>query len=192
MELVAGDAQTLAAAGLAATALSGLLWYIAKRRRARPEARLKSAAREMLTAILVPDGDDGQVHIDYALLTHEAIVLAEVRQVEGHVFGSNAMQDWTVISPRRRFTFSNPQPGMYDRVAAVQRLLPQAAVRGVVLFADGADFSKGLPSHVMLVDDFVAELEQGRQTEPPVALRDSWSQLRQEAVSAQVNQLLRS
>ena len=34
------------------------------------------------------------------------------------------MQDWTVISDRQRYTFSNPQPGLYDRMAAVKRLLP--------------------------------------------------------------------
>jgi hypothetical protein len=67
------------------------------------------------------------------------------------------MQDWTVISKDRRFTFSNPQPALYDRIAAVRQIVRDVPVAGRILFLDGADFTKGVPGLVCGLDQLLAE-----------------------------------
>jgi len=67
------------------------------------------------------------------------------------------MQDWTVISDNRRYTFPNPQPALYDRIAAVRQIVRQVPVAGRVLFLDGAEFTKGVPELVCTLDELMAE-----------------------------------
>ena len=97
---------------------------------------------------LIPDGNGGHIHLQYALLTRRGILILDIKDVEGHVFGSEGMQDWTVLANDRRYTFANPQPGLWDRLAAVKRLTPEVPVTGYVAFGAKARFSKGQPRSV--------------------------------------------
>jgi hypothetical protein len=103
------------------------------------------------------------------LLTSQGLLILHIKDVQGVVFGSDKMQDWTVISKDRRFTFSNPhskdrrftfsnpQPALYDRIAAVRQIVRQVPVEGRVLFLDGAEFTKGVPSMVCTLDELLEE-----------------------------------
>jgi hypothetical protein len=65
------------------------------------------------------------------------------------------MTEWTILSRRRRFTIPNPQSTLYDRVAALRQLVRDVPVAGHVLFAGGADFSKGRPRDVLSATELV-------------------------------------
>ena len=177
-----------AAAGLLILVLAIGWWR--RRRRAHPLRRLRAVALELLQDIVIPDGDGGQLHIECALLTPAGVLLIDLRDVEGHVFGSTAMQDWTVLADRRRFTFANPQHAMLDRVAAVKRLLPDNEIRGLVVFTPRERFTKGLPEHVAELDTRSAELRRDASAPEAVGLREAWDRLRSEAVTAQVGRLI--
>lgn len=178
------------AIALACLLLLGL-WLRQRRRQRSPRLRLQAAALDLLHDIVVPDGEGGQLHIGFALLTPAGIMLVDLRDVEGHVFGSNAMQDWTVLADRHRFTFANPQHAMLDRVAAVRRLAPDIHVTGLVAFTSRAKFTKGLPDHVAELDTLVEELRRQAGEQELPGLRDAWDRLRSEAVAAQVGRLIR-
>ena len=111
-----------------------------------------------IKALVIPNADEGEIQVDHLLLTTQGLLLLEIKDVQGSVFGSDKMQDWTVIAEDRRYTFPNPQPALYDRIAAVRQIVRQVPVAGRVLFLDGAEFSKGIPSLVcdleQLVDEF--------------------------------------
>ena len=113
----------------------------------------------MLANFVIPDGNGEEIQVQYALLTGRGILILDIKDVEGHVFGSEAMQDWTVIADDRRFTFANPQPGLWDRVAAVKRLTPEVPVIGFVGFTGRARFTKGQPRSVTLLEPLLQELE---------------------------------
>ena len=190
------DEQLLYLAIAAGVLLAALVlsWWLRRRRRLRePDARLRMVADDLLANFLLPDGDDGEIHIELAVLTPDGVLVVDVKRVKGHVFGSDAMQDWTVIGERRRFTFANPQPALLDRIAAVSRLLPQVPVDGFVVFTAGADFSKGLPAQTLLLDDLIARLAERRRDngQVPEDYRSGWEQLRHEAVAAQLGQLMK-
>ena len=116
------------------------------------ENALSEISFERIEHLVIPNADEGEIQIDQLLLTSKGLLILEVKDVQGTVFGSDKMQDWTVISKDRLFTFSNPQPALYDRIAAVRQIVRQVPVAGRVLFLDGADFTKGVPSMVCGLD----------------------------------------
>ena len=161
--------------------------WVALRLRARGsiDRKLRKAANGILINFLVPDGIGGEIHVQYALLTSRGVIIMDIRDVRGHVFGSDAMEEWTVLADRRRFTFSNPQHALFDRMAAVKRLLPDVPVEGFVVFTNRAEFSKGQPTHVRVLDGLLEELQTEKKELPADALdeyRPQWDQLCQEAV----------
>jgi len=172
--------------------LIAVIW----RRRTRRSLpyRIGQASVDALSNILIPNGEGGEIHIENALLTRRGVVVFDIKNVDGNVFGSDAMQDWTVISDQRRFTFSNPQPPLYDRLAALSRLMPDVPVTGYVAFTANAEFTKGCPSNVILLDDLLDELKlENRAADAPGIdeFLPQWDRLRDEAVDTQVDHLLK-
>jgi hypothetical protein len=153
--IVAGVAVALVAAG-------GYVALGAYQRRARRKqllARLDRIAYESAHQVLVPDGMGGYIHIDHLLLTPRGLLVLDTRRVPGLIFGGDQMSDWTVIG-RRRFTFDNPQPALYDRLAAVKALAGDFPVEGRLLFSNIGKFTKGMPKYVMMLDGIEVEFPQ--------------------------------
>ena len=177
----------------------GLLWWLPHRRRSTPrrlmERALKMVSVEMLEDVLVPDGLGGHIHLDRLLLTAHGLLVIDTKDVPGAVFASDAMDDWTVIGQERRFTFSNPQGPLFDRVAAVRQLARDIPVEGHVLFTDRADFSRGRPKMVLQPTDLVqryrkpGKADSGRLLD---AFYPYWERVRRETVSARVGALMES
>jgi hypothetical protein len=177
-DLISPDNLKLTLMGGAALVICLLVAGAALLLRARRniDRRLRKAANDILVNFLIPDGIDREIHVQYALLTARGVVVIDVRDVNGHVFGSDAMEEWTVLSDRRRFTFSNPQHALFDRMAAVKRLLPDVPVEGFVVFTNRAQFSKGQPTHVRIFDQFVEELQNEKNEMPSGVLDDYQAQ----------------
>jgi hypothetical protein len=169
---------------------------ILRRRAGRnAELRLRAVAADFLSEFIIPDGDDGEIYIEYALLTHRGIIIIDVKDVDGNVFGSDLMQDWTVISEKRRFTFSNPQYALYDRLSAIKRFVPEVPVSGFVAFTNRSQFNKGQPTDVILLDTLIDELQQENKTDDSdklTAWMPQWDLLRELVVVAQVDHLMKT
>ena len=153
--IAAGVAIALVGAG-------GYVAFGAYQRRARRKqllARLDRIAYESAHQVLVPDGMGGYIHIDHLLLTPRGLLVLDTRRVPGLIFGGDQMSDWTVIG-RRRFTFDNPQPALYDRLAAVKALAGDFPVEGRLLFSNIGKFTKGMPKYVMMLDGIEVEFPQ--------------------------------
>ncbi len=194
-ELLLHNEWILPAAGVVLLlALAGLVVY-RRRKAANPERRLRAAAADYLAGFIIPNGDEGEIHVEYALLTNRGIVIVDLKDVEGNVFGSNSMQDWTVISDKRRFTFSNPQYALYDRLAAVKRITPDIPVTGFVAFSNRGHFNKGRPSNVILLETLIDELQQEMKSnggDMLPAWLPQWDLLRETVVTAQVDHLMKN
>jgi len=146
--------------GLLAVLLLLIIWLLYRYIRGgggKLQRVLDEIAFERLEKLIIPSADEGEIQVDHLLLTSQGLLILEIKEVEGIVFGSDKMQDWTVISDDRRYTFSNPQPALYDRIAAVRQIVRQVPVAGRVLFLDGAEFTKGVPGLVCSLDELAAE-----------------------------------
>jgi hypothetical protein len=136
------------------------IWLVVRRRQGRSRSLtsvLNDIAFERIQGLVIPKADEGEIQIDYLMLTAQGLLIVDIKDVQGAVFGSDKMQDWTVISNDKRFTFSNPQPALYDRIAAVRQIVRQVPVAGRVVFLDGAEFKKGVPDLVCNLDELLAE-----------------------------------
>jgi len=181
---------SLIAAGLAFVLLLG--WLILRRKSAEPQARFKKVSKAYMADFLIQDGEGGEIHVEHALLCPRGIVIVNIKDIDGNIFGSDGMDDWTVITGKSRFTFPNPQPGLYDRMAAVGHLLPDIPVEGWVAFTERGQFSKGLPKHVANLETLLKELtDEAKSAEKALdAYWPAWEKLREQAVVAQVAKLI--
>src|SRR5580692_263182 len=135
----------------------GLRAYQRRARRRALLARLERVAFESVHQVLVPDGMGGFIHIDHLLLTPRGVLVLDTRRIAGLIFGGDQMSDWTVMGRGRRFTFDNPQPALYDRIAAVKALVGEFPVEGRLLFSNLGKFTKGKPKYVMMLDGIEVE-----------------------------------
>src|SRR5271165_6092930 len=155
------DPQWIGMGVLLLLLLAGGYWGVrAYQRRARRKAllaRLHRVAYEAAHQVLVPDGMGGYIHVDHLLLTPRGVLVLDTRRVAGLIFGGDQMSDWTVMGRSRRFTFDNPQPALYDRIAAVKALVEDFPVEGRVLFSNLGKFTKGMPKYVLMLEGIEVE-----------------------------------
>lgn len=156
-------------------------WRVRRERRARA-ALIAGVSLDHVRDVLVPDGNGGTLHLDYLLFTPRGLVVLETRDVLGNVFGSDAMTEWTVMDGTRRYTFSNPQAALYDRIAAVKAVAGDLPVEGRVVFTRRAAFLKGLPRLTLREDSLGVELLMGEREHAERAAepwQDAWRKLRE-------------
>lgn len=137
---------------LAALAFFALRVYQRRARRKSLLARLERVAWGAAHQVLVPDGMGGFIHIDHILLTPRGVLVLDTRRVAGLIFGGDQMSDWTVMGRGHRYTFDNPQPALYDRIAAVKAIVGEVPVEGRLLFSNVGKFTKGIPKWVVMLD----------------------------------------
>ena len=166
--------------------LAWLLYKLVSGRRADFEHALSAISFDRVEGLVIPSADDGEILVDYLLLTSQGLLIIEVKDVQGAVFGGDKLQDWTVINDERRYTFSNPQPALYDRIAAVRQIVREVPVAGRILFLDGAQFTKGTPALVsdltQLVSEF-AEPDKKASRFKIEAFMPHWELIRKQALS---------
>jgi hypothetical protein len=137
-----------------------------------------SVSTEYLQNVLVPDGMGAGMHVDYLLLTSRGVVVIDLRDVSGNIFGGDQMTQWTVMNGASRTTFQNPQHALYDRVAAVRALAGELPVEGRVLFTRRAKFPKGLPRWTLMVDSLRSEFPRVESDVLVDRYKQDWAALR--------------
>ena len=174
-----------AAGGIVLAGLAVWTFILLRAYRARRaiDVAIASIAYEMLRNVLIPNGNGGQIHVNYLLLTQRGLLVADLLDLPGAIFGGDQMIEWTVIGKKRRYTFNNPQHALYDRMAAVRLLTGEVPVEGRVLFSQRSDFPKGKPRNVVRIDDLTDDF-------PPVdkargnitaAFGDVWANVKKNA-----------
>jgi hypothetical protein len=169
-------------------------WYLYRRNQggSRLKRVLGEISHDRIDGLLIPNGDDGEIQIDHLLLTSQGLLIVDIKDAAGTVFGSDKMQEWTVISEERRYTFSNPQAALYDRIAAVRHIVRQVPVAGRILFLDGAEFTKGVPNLVSDLDQLLDEFGEADKSAAKFkieAFKPHWDLIRKAALGTQVDQM---
>ena len=187
--LAADSLDTYLPALLLVVLLLALLAVFQRRyKKARRLTKVFAAiAFDRIDALVIPSADEGEIQIDHLLLTSAGLLIVDIKDVSGAVFGSDKMQDWTVISDAHRFTFSNPQHALYDRIAAVRAIVRHVPVTGRILFLDEAEFKKGIPSLVSTLDRLIKEFadkERAVAKAKVEAFKPHWDLIRGKAVTA--------
>ncbi len=154
-------------------------WYRVHSARKVLRAAVTAAGADNLVDMLVPDGMGGGFHVDFLLLTGRGILVVDLRDVQGVIFGGDQMADWTVMDGPRRFTFTNPQSSLYDRIAAVKAVAGEVPVEGRIVFTRRGRFPKGLPKWTLMVDSLRAEFPSADYDSGAMSrYGDAWSKLK--------------
>ena len=150
-------ALALVVAVVAVAATFAVRAYLRRARRRALVARMEKISLGAVHQVEVPDGMGGFFHLDHLLWTPQGILVLDTRRVPGLIFGGDQMSEWTVMARNRRYTFENPQPALYDRVAAVKALAGEIPVEGRLLFSNVGQFTKGRPKWVLMLDALEVE-----------------------------------
>jgi hypothetical protein len=156
-------------------------WYRHYRARRALHAAVTAGCADHVRDSLVPDGMGGSFHVDFLLLTLRGVVVIDLRDVKGNIFGGDQMAEWTVMDGARRFTFTNPQSALYDRIAAVKAVAGEVPVEGRIVFTRRGRFPKGLPKWTLMLDALRAEFPAADFESPADTMarfRDGWQSLR--------------
>lgn len=183
----AGLVITIAVTAIALLVTVVIIWRSKTRTRRSIRKTLRAIGHEVLEDVLIADGMGGQIHLDYLVLTAGSVLVLEIKDVYGKIFGSDQMERWTVIDGNRRFTFQNPQAVLYDRVAAVKQVIPDVSVTGRIAFTSNGEFTKGLPKFASTLAQLRSEFgmppaeEASRRLE---AFRPFWEKVKQSLMSS--------
>lgn len=158
----------------------GMLGLGLRYRRTRQKRRLRRAVRALgpnvMADVLVPDSVEGQVHIDFLVLNANGILVIDVKDYRGMLFGGQNTDIWTQVVDGRSYKFENPLYRNRAREAAVRALVPGAHVQGVVVFTDAGRFPRQRPAGVYMLAGLVEELA---AAPVPPKLQASWAHLEQ-------------
>jgi hypothetical protein len=168
---------------LTAAIVAGVRAYLSRRIIRRNQQRIEAIAYEVLRNVLIPNGSGGQLHLNYLLLTERGLLVIDMFDIPGAVFGGDQMFQWTAIGRKLRFTFSNPQPILYDRIAAVKLLSGDVPVEGRLVFTQRGDFPKGKPKYVVRIDQLSTAFPvvDRSRSNAAAAFADVWNNIKKQA-----------
>ncbi len=161
--------------------LIGGFWFfwVTRTTRGRIRRMLRQLGGVYLKDVLVPDGLGGEIQIDYLLRLPDRILVIDLKEMQGVLFGAEKIDEWTQIVERRSYRFPNPLHGNRMRCQAVAELVKPAEVIGRVVFTDASEFPRGRPEGVSTLASLTADLD-AMVSEPVVpAIATSWSELTQ-------------
>lgn len=172
-----------AVAAIVALAVWLVQIYMRYRARRRIDGIITSVAYDVLKDVLVPNGMGGQIHVHYLLLTERGLLVLDVLDIPGAIFGGDQMIEWTSIGRKRRYTFANPQHVLYDRMAAVKMLAGDVPVDGRLAFTLKSEFPKGRPRYVLRIDELAEDYPPVDKNRANVvaAFADVWQNVRRHA-----------
>ena len=126
-------------------------------RRRWSELRLRRAIKQLGKTVLhdisVPDGMDGNIHVEYLVLTPASILMLSVNRFKGVIFAGDNIDLWTQVLDNRSFKFDNPLIMLEEGVASMRTLVPGIEIKGYMVFTDDSEFPKGKPERVLLLSD---------------------------------------
>lgn len=146
--------------------------------------RLHRLALDTCHDFVLPDGVDGYVHIDYALLRPEGIHVVDLLEGTGRLIAGDRLPEWSLTGKRRRFTFPNPLRLLERKLTAVRLLAGGAPVAGHVVLANGLVIPRAQPEQVVSMEAFVKRLPHpASDAAVAPATAEAWSRIKTAAAN---------
>jgi hypothetical protein len=140
---------------------------------------LKKKGEGILVDIEIPDGIGNMVHLDCLLLTRAGMLVVDVKDYAGMIFGAESIDIWTQVLGSKSYKFDNPLFQNQERVMAVKSLAFGAPVSGRVIFTGAGEFPKGKPEGVSIpstLDDDLGYINE--YNELSSSMLDGWEQIK--------------
>ncbi len=159
-----------------------VVWFVRYYRRNQHQRQINKLVNDLshkaLRNILLPDTVDGQIWIDYLLLTDGGLIVLDIRDYVGNLFGGDNINEWTQMIGVRSHKFANPLLGLPARINAVQEIVSDVPVIGHIIFTRRGSFQKGKPEGVYMVDEVYEQLSHFlRPALPADKLDKAWQRI---------------
>ena len=143
---------------------------------------LKNAGNGVLHNVTIHDGMDGNIFIEYLILTPKKIILLGVKKYRGLIFAAEKIDLWTQVIGNKSYKFNNPLLQLENDALALISKIENVTIEEKVLFIKGSEFPKGKPDNVISVDDVVKWKQEG-VGDIPIILTAAWDELASLATS---------
>lgn len=143
----------------------------------RVSRAIKRMGTESMSNVVLSDGMDGHVFIEYLVLTPTQVLVVSVRRYPGAIFAAENMDMWAQVTDGGSYKFPNPLHEVETATAAVKSHLPDAAVSGIILFGRDSTFPKGKPDGVIHISEITKLPTPGRDSVVSEPVRKAWARL---------------
>lgn len=197
MEFISQNAGILGLGLAAVILLGGAGWYFwCQAQKARHVRHVHEVIRSLglkyIKDVVLPDGVDGLVFMDYLLLCPGGLVALDIKHQEGVLFGGDAVDQWSQVVRHRTYKFPNP---LYHHQTQLQALKwnskelgdEDVALTGWVIFSNAGSFPKGIPRGVRMIDDLPKAVADFQAENPAAAGLDGlWHALHDRAIATRI------
>lgn len=152
------------------------VWRLRGRSRRRLQRIIRGLGTAALSDVVLPDPVEGQLHVDYLVLSAQGVLLIDVKDYRGMLFGGERTDIWTQVVDGRSYKFDNPLYGNRAREGAVRAIAPGLAVRSIVVFTDAGRFPRQRPAGVYMLGELTAEFAPHDQV-VPASVQAGWERL---------------
>lgn len=147
------------------------------RLRSRLRRQLRRIAAASRSDIVLPDGVDGYVHLETALLRPEGLYVLEILEGEGRLMGGERLAEWT-LTGRRRFVFPNPLAALQRKVDAARLAAGAAPLVGLLVIAEEMVMPRVRPRDTLTLKELLARLPAlSSDAAVPPDYAEAWSRL---------------
>lgn len=155
-----------------------LRYYRRNQHQRQVKKLIRDISHKSLRHVLLPDNVDGQIWIDCLLLTDGGLVVLDIRDYVGHLFGGETINEWTQMIGVKSYKFANPLHELPARVSAVQAIVGDVPVTGNIVFTHRGSFQKGQPEGVYMVDEVYEKISPFlRPALPAEKLESAWEKI---------------
>lgn len=178
---------------IAVLSFFGIIFFIWKQMNKGKHQRhaqkiIQSLGVKHLHNLVLPDGIDGLVFIDYLLLSPSGFIVLDVDHIEGHLFGGETVDQWSQVINNKTYKFNNPLYANQRKCQAVIWNIEQQAgidnkpdcqIHGWVTFTNAGNFPKGIPEQVCMIDELKQSLNDLTRADQPIneTLNTAWEAL---------------
>jgi len=143
-------------------------------------AAINKFGSEVWHDILLPDGLGGITYIEHLLLRDKSITVLSLKRYRGVIFAGQHIDEWTQVLNNNSYRFPNPLKKLEADAMAINNLVSDVDVQGLVLFTSESEFPKGKPDNVMLFSEMEAELKSSSKIELSPFLQTARKELQQQ------------
>ena len=112
---------------------------------------LSDRSANVIEDFILPGAYGGLTHIDYAILTSGGILCIQTKHYNGIVFGDAKEPQWTNVDGITRRKFLNPLIQNQGRSRALQNVVPNLPVAGLVVFTGSIQFTSVMQKNVVQI-----------------------------------------
>ena len=141
---------------------------------------VKSWKGQFLNNVVLHDGIDSYIYLDYLIKLPNLILLINSYDFEGYLFGGENVDQWAQLVKYKSYKFDNPLYRLDESIQVLKNRVKDTHVEGRIVFSNNGSFPKGIPTGVSLLDtlkDDISKLVNSRQG---MVSSEIWESLKRE------------